>query len=290
MQAKAFVNYYEHLGLHNSATIEEIEKAHRNQALKYHPDKNPTKEARDKFEEMQTAYEVLKDPTKKKAFDNILAAKLEDIKRYEKQSKQKRQMAEDLLRREEENARSKIKEQQKAYHTQYEARIARKQQIEELQTEARHHKKSTQHYTVLIKWRHKSKLLYTKENLKQIFIQYGRIDDVVPVDGKHRAYIMFTYKESVAKLLGDSEKFTDEFKFKAMKDVKVDESNSDGFISTAILNKIRMANEKRTFNTIKEETGEGVPIKKKKVEELLDPMDPEEFRRKEEEILRKLME
>lgn len=288
--ANSFVNHYEVLGLPNSATIEQIEKAHRYQARIYHPDKNSSKEARGKFEEIQTSYEALKDPIKKKAYDNILAAKLEDIKRYEMQDRAKRKMADDLLRREEENAKSKIKEQQKAYRDQYEAKVARMRQVEELIAESRQsQKKSSQHFTVLVKWRHKSKLLHTRENLKQIFVQYGRVDDIVPVEGKHRAFVVFAHKESVSKLLEDREKFAGDFKIKAVKEADKREDEGAGcFLSTHVINKIRMANEKKSFNTIKEEDGE-TQNKKRKIE-LINPMDPEEFRRKEEEILRKLME
>jgi len=285
---KAFVNHYEVLGLPNSASIEAIVKAYRYLAKIYHPDKNPSKSARAKFEEIQNAYEALKNPDKKKAYDNILEAKLEDIKRYEKQSKLSKQLAEDLLKREEQNIKNKIKEQQKAYDQQYEAKVSRAKQIEELLLQ--NTKKATKNFTVLVKWRHKSKLLYTKENLKHIFVQYGRIDDIVPIDGKHRAYIMFAHKNSVTKLLEDKEKFANDFRIKEMKDDKrkVEKSDSDCFLSTEVIDKIRMANEKRSFETIKKETGEG--IKKKKVEEVIDPLDAEEFRKKEEEILRKLME
>jgi molecular chaperone DnaJ len=64
-------DYYEVLGVSRDATKEEIKKAYRKQALKYHPDKNPDdKEAEDKFKEAAEAYEVLRDDTKKARYDN----------------------------------------------------------------------------------------------------------------------------------------------------------------------------------------------------------------------------
>ncbi|MDP4281638.1 MAG: molecular chaperone DnaJ [Bacteroidota bacterium] len=65
-------DYYEILGISKTATPEELKKAFRKMALKYHPDKNPgNKEAEEKFKEAAEAYEVLSDAEKRQRYDQF---------------------------------------------------------------------------------------------------------------------------------------------------------------------------------------------------------------------------
>lgn len=64
-------DYYKTLGISRSATDDDIKKAYRKLALKYHPDKNKTPDAEEKFKEVAEAYEVLSDKKKREVYDKF---------------------------------------------------------------------------------------------------------------------------------------------------------------------------------------------------------------------------
>ncbi len=73
-------DYYEVLGLQKGATEDEIKKAYRKLAIKYHPDRNPgNKEAEEKFREATEAYEVLSDEKKRPLYDQYGFAGVEGM-------------------------------------------------------------------------------------------------------------------------------------------------------------------------------------------------------------------
>ena len=69
--AVKFRDYYEILGVSRTTPQDDIQKAYRKLARKYHPDVNKDAGAEDKFKELNEAYEVLRDPEKRKKYDQL---------------------------------------------------------------------------------------------------------------------------------------------------------------------------------------------------------------------------
>jgi curved DNA-binding protein len=69
--AVTFQDYYETLGLKRNATEDQVHKAYRKLARQYHPDINKAPDAAEKFKQVNEAYEVLRDPEKRRRYDQL---------------------------------------------------------------------------------------------------------------------------------------------------------------------------------------------------------------------------
>ncbi len=66
------LNYYQQLNISQDSSYDQIKKAYKKLALKYHPDKNPSSDQQDKFKSISEAYQVLSDPQKREKYDRFL--------------------------------------------------------------------------------------------------------------------------------------------------------------------------------------------------------------------------
>src|ERR1700685_830039 len=66
-----YKDYYEVLGVTRGAAADEVKRAYRKLARKFHPDVSKERNAENKFKEVQEAYEVLRDPEKRAAYDQL---------------------------------------------------------------------------------------------------------------------------------------------------------------------------------------------------------------------------
>ena len=78
-----FKDYYQILGVANTATEAELKSAFRKQARKYHPDVSKEKSAEDRFKDVNEAYDVLREPEKRKTYDRIHSSGIKPGEEYD---------------------------------------------------------------------------------------------------------------------------------------------------------------------------------------------------------------
>lgn len=220
------VDHYKVLGLPSGEeaaklTEKEISKAYKLKALELHPDKRPDDpDAHDNFQKLKSSYEILKDEKARKLFDDLLKIKREKQQRQSQQDGKRRKMMSDL----EERERAAFAPDPAVKARQEEERIARqlKEEIERIR--AMHENKGAPAAFASVKETKQSgggvvgldkeKVLkvswekvgedYTAERLREIFSEFGKVEDVVIKSSKKKgsALVVMATKDAAGAATG----------------------------------------------------------------------------------------
>jgi len=199
-------DFYEILGVNQDVVSDtSLRKAFRKQSIKWHPDKNPSPEAAEKFHLLTVAYDVIADPATRAAYDNARAARLAKKRRSEAFDMQRRRMQEDLEGREgkAKRFRSDADDEEERFRAQLaklqeEGATLRRKREEALRTAAKEAGEQQQDVpkdgdiksaasrfseldrTVAVKWRRKKGGLNVDEaSLRSLFGRVGKIQDCI---------------------------------------------------------------------------------------------------------------
>ncbi|KAF5734810.1 hypothetical protein HS088_TW15G00303 [Tripterygium wilfordii] len=219
-----FVDHYALLGLPSGEegaklTEKEISKAYKLKALEIHPDKRPDDPyAHANFQKLKTSYEILKDEKARKLFDDLLRVKRDQLHRQSQQDSKRRKMVSDLEARE----RAAFVPDQVFEAIREEERIVRKlkEEIDRIRAlnsckgQAPSPAVPVRPNTVRAVVRlDKSKVLkvswefkedYSAERLKEVFSEFGEVEDVVIKSSKKRgsALVVMSTKEAALAATG----------------------------------------------------------------------------------------
>ncbi|KAK9286157.1 hypothetical protein L1049_014539 [Liquidambar formosana] len=226
------VDHYSILGLPSGEegaklSEKEISKAYRLKALELHPDKRLNDpNAHDNFQKLKTSYEILKDEKARKLFDDLLRIKREHHRRQSQHDAKRRRMVSDL----EERERAAFAPDPAATAREEEERISRKLKEEIARIRAMHANKAAGSASVPLKKEatglgkgsvgsgggdlDKEKVLkvswekvgvdYTAERLREVFAEFGEVEDVVIKSSKKRgsALVVMASKDAAVAATG----------------------------------------------------------------------------------------
>ncbi|KAI9319441.1 hypothetical protein BX666DRAFT_1926158 [Dichotomocladium elegans] len=184
------VDYYELLGLKFDATDKDIKKAYRLKAREVHPDKNPSPDAAALFHKLTQALDVLVDQQARAAYDRLMKAKMERLKKQNEMDSKRRAAKDELEERE--NRAKKAKKEQDQAEAQYRAELARLREEgakrrEEWREEPKQEKipePTELDCTLKLKWIRK-KYNFSEADLETIISPIGKVDSIA-ISGKEK--------------------------------------------------------------------------------------------------------
>ncbi|CAI9786419.1 unnamed protein product [Fraxinus pennsylvanica] len=227
------VDHYAFLGLPSGEegaklSEKEITKAYRLKALEFHPDKRPDDpNAHDNFQKLTSSYAILKDENARKLFDDLLRVKREKFQRQSQQDSKRRKMMSDL----EERERYAFAPDPSSRAREEEETIARKLKQEIARIRAMHSNKGSATMTppskkdtaamgksnmdgggsgidkekvLKVSWE-KTGEDYTAQRLRDIFEEFGRVEDVVIKSSKNKgsALVVMGSKDATNAAIGN---------------------------------------------------------------------------------------
>lgn len=215
-------NYYQVLGLDHMATKAQITTKWKELVIKAHPDKNPDNpDAGETFQKLRNAFNILKDEKIKAAYDIIIRKKIANEHKLLQMSKSRREMKQDLKKREEEFIKQQQEMEtdkrvfanvlQRANEDKLRRMQTKKEQIlkqntksavTQMQTSARINEEKAK--TLKVSWKSKDETHYSESNLRKIFESFGEIDLILI--GKKKKSCMINYKHSSGAVLASKQK------------------------------------------------------------------------------------
>ncbi|KAI9140266.1 hypothetical protein BKA69DRAFT_531880 [Paraphysoderma sedebokerense] len=188
------LDYYEILGVDTTADLDAIKKAYRKTALKYHPDKNPSASAAEKFHLLSLAHDLLTTPEARTAYDAIIKSRYQQKIKLEAMSAEKRKMRMDLEAREErakkvkldgmekgrqlaeiERLRHENAERLRNLRSSFAQRVATANSAAPSSTASVSESISLEDRTIKVQWKTK-KTHFTEESLKEVFKDFGVVE------------------------------------------------------------------------------------------------------------------
>mmetsp|Transcript_63889 Transcript_63889/g.151119 ORF Transcript_63889/g.151119 Transcript_63889/m.151119 type:complete len:297 (+) Transcript_63889:64-954(+) len=211
-------DWYEILGCAVTATPEELSKAYRQMARKYHPDKNKDNpKAVEFFLQVTKAFDTLSDPKERAVYDEKVKAKLAARKRTEQMDSKRREMKQSLEAREKEvestrlsAAQSKarqaaelarLREENKAMLQQMQERVEQEQQQQERRRQELRATSRT-YNTVRLRWK---KGDHTEASIRDTLGRFGAIDTVLIAPKGRRAVVVFASEHVAAAAVASAD-------------------------------------------------------------------------------------